>query len=88
MHEAPIADLRAGVELTRGGDGMREEDLLERVRAMEVRLARVEVKRDAAVADLELTADCRTCGKNRGFGRCDSKGGTCKYQWRGAQGEG
>lgn len=70
---------------------MREEELLGRLENMEALLARLQKLRaelTAAVADLELTAACRTCGKNRGFGRCDSKGGTCKYQWRGAQGEG
>lgn len=60
--------------------------LLARAEAAEARAEKAERERDAAVADLRLVSDCRTCGNVTTW--CIDNPDKCKgYKWRGQKEE-
>ena len=61
-------------------------DLLARAEAAEARAEKAERERDAAVADLRLVSDCRTCGNVSPW--CIDNPDKCKgWEWRGRKEE-
>lgn len=61
-------------------------DLLARAEAAEDRAEKAERERDAAVADLRLVSDCRTCGNVSPW--CIENPDKCKgWEWRGRKEE-
>ena len=61
-------------------------DLLSRAEAAEARAEKAERERDAAVADLRLVSDCRTCGNVSPW--CIENPDKCKgWEWRGRKEE-
>lgn len=61
-------------------------DLLARAEAAEDRAEKAERERDAAVADLRLASDCRTCGNVSPW--CIENPDKCKgWEWRGRKEE-
>ena len=61
-------------------------DLLARAEAAEARAEKAERERDAAVADLRLASDCRTCGNVSPW--CIDNPDKCKgWKWRGTKEE-
>lgn len=61
-------------------------DLLARAEAAEARAEKAERERDAAVADLRLVSDCRTCGNVSPW--CIDNPDRCKgWEWRGRKEE-
>lgn len=57
-------------------------DLLSRAEAAEARAEKAERESDAAVKDLEIASDCRTCGNVSPW--CIENPDKCKgYKWRG-----
>lgn len=61
-------------------------DLLARAEAAEARAEKAETERDAAVADLRLVSDCRTCGNVTPW--CIDNPDKCKgWEWRGRKEE-
>lgn len=61
-------------------------DLLARAEAAETRAEKAERERDAAVADLRLASDCRTCGNVSPW--CIENPDKCKgWEWRGRKEE-
>lgn len=61
-------------------------ELLARAEAAEARAEKAERERDAAVADLRLVSDCRTCGNVSPW--CIDNPDKCKgWEWRGRKEE-
>ena len=61
-------------------------DLLARADAAEARAEKAERERDAAVADLKLTSDCRVCENLNSW--CSENPDKCKgWKWRGQKEE-
>ena len=62
------------------------KELISKAESEEARAEKAEMERDAAVADLRLVSDCRTCGNVSPW--CIENPDKCKgWEWRGRKEE-
>lgn len=74
------------VEKDANAQNLRVSKILARAEAAEARAEKAERERDAAVADLRLVSDCRTCGNVSPW--CIENPDKCKgWEWRGRKEE-